>query len=55
MRWRRSPVYLEGNNTSKYFKLVPPSLEDYFGNAPAIASCPKAWYENVDKYDQTDA
>ena len=44
---------LEGNNTSKYFNLVPPSLEEYFGNAPAAASCPPAWYENVDKYDQT--
>jgi hypothetical protein len=46
---------LEGNNTSKYFNLTPPSLEDYFGLAPAAASCPRAWYENVDKYDQTDA
>lgn len=46
---------LEGNNTSKYFNLIPPTLEDYFGGAPAAADCPLAWYEVSDNYDQTDA
>jgi len=46
---------LEGSATSKYFGLVPPTLEEYFDDAPAAASCPRARYENVDKYDQVDA
>jgi len=46
---------LEGNATSQYFGLTPPTLETYFGEAPARATCPPAWYENVDKYDQVDA
>lgn len=46
---------LEGNNTSKYFGVLPPSLERYFGDAPDEADCPAAWWEVTDNYDQTDA
>lgn len=42
---------LEGNGTSKYFDLTPPTLEAYFEGAPAAQACPSAWYENLDKYD----
>ena len=46
---------LEGNATSSYFGITPPTLEEYFGNAPPVASCPPAWYENAHKYDPVDA
>jgi hypothetical protein len=43
-----------GNQTSEYFGLthLVPSLEEYFGGAPAAAACPKAWYENWDEFPQ---
>lgn len=46
---------LDGNATSQYFDLTPPNLEEYFGNAPMVSSCPAAWYENAHKYDPVDA
>lgn len=43
-----------GNQTSEYFGLthMVPTLEEYFGGAPAPDDCPPAWYENYDEFPQ---
>lgn len=36
---------LYGQQTNAYFDVLPPTLEEYFGGAPAPEACPRAWFE----------